>query len=289
MSWRDLQLQGLQTRVFRPEHSGRQGLVLMLHGCLQQASAVGDLGNWDQPARQHGITIVAPNVPGGGVISGCWDYYGQDHNRSNRYNGDLLRLTAALLQHDELNIDPRRVYVAGVSSGAGQALVLGCLAPELFAGIGLSAAPALGTGKDDIREVATTVADAVQLSRKLAGDHVGAFSTQVASIIHGEQDEVVHPDYAVLNAQVMAELYQAPAMSEFDPGNLPGASVSGRGRTYQDTEGPRVRLLHMAGLDHAWPAGGAGPRPERFVEPESIHYPADLLSFLENNNRRLPR
>jgi poly(3-hydroxybutyrate) depolymerase len=53
-------------------------------------------------------------------------------------------------ENSQLNIDPSQTYNTGLSSGGGQAMVMGCLAPEIFAGMGINAAPTIGTGSHKI-------------------------------------------------------------------------------------------------------------------------------------------
>ena len=108
-------------------------------------------------------------MAGGGVYFGCWDYYGNNHTRVANDAADLLGHVDALLDDPALGIDPEQVYIAGLSSGGGMAMVMGCLAPDVFAGVGIDAGPTVGTSSSQIGKVSTTQQAASSLCTSLAG------------------------------------------------------------------------------------------------------------------------
>lgn len=286
-----------------PPGGARRALVVGLHGCLQNGVDMRTRANWAPAADAFGLVVALPTVPDGGKIAGCWDYYGKAmspflpapprHSRSNRDNDDLLGLVEALLADAHLNIDPAQVYLAGLSSGSGQAMVLGCLAPEIFAGIGLNAGPTLGTGASEINPsggfLPIGLAEAAALCRDLAGEWTDAFATQVTSVVYGSQDKTVSPQYSALNAAVMAELYGAEPAEDFPIDELEGFEPRGLGKLWRDDEGPRVSLIRVDGMGHAWPAGSGPGRETKYIASEGLNYPAYLTQFFFENNRRLAR
>lgn len=288
--WGTEQLGGTTVELYTPAALGRIGdgrpLLLMLHGCTQQAAVLKARGGFEPVADRHGMVVALPQVPGGGVLAGCWDYYGADHTRTNRHNGALLEMVEALLLDAALDIDPNQVYIAGLSSGAGQAAVLGCLAPDVFAGVGLNAGPTVGTAASETVIVSTTAAEAVAVCRALAGSDSSGFETQVASVIYGSEDYIVNTAYNTLNLEVLAELYGAAETAAFDVTSLEGHNPVGEGTLRSDLRGPRVSLIRVEGMGHAFPAG-TGPGPEiSFVASEGPSWPAYLAAFFEANNRR---
>ncbi len=284
-----------------PPVGERRALMVGLHGCRQDAELMRARANWAPTADAFGLVVALPTVPDGGKIAGCWDYYGKAmfpflpapprHSRSNRDNDNLLALVEALLADEHLNIDPAQVYLAGLSSGSGQAMVLGCLAPDVFAGIGLNAGPTLGTGASEINPpggfLPIGLAEAAALCRDLAGGRAEALETQVTSVIYGSQDTTVSPHYSALNATVMAELYGAEPAGDFPIDEFEGFEPRGLGKLWRDDEGPRVSLIRVDGMGHAWPAG-SGPGPEtEFIASQGLNYPAYLTQFFFQNNRRI--
>ncbi len=119
----------------QPLLSGKRALVLVLHGCAQTASGdiidgTSDKGfNWKTVADQYGAVILAPNATGNVSGSHCWDYSRTNHSRTTGHEGVLLDLIQRFVNNSQYAIDPTQVYVAGLSSGGGETMVLACLAP----------------------------------------------------------------------------------------------------------------------------------------------------------------
>ncbi|MEQ8276007.1 MAG: PHB depolymerase family esterase [Deltaproteobacteria bacterium] len=283
-AWSTRTLGGTTVHVYTPA-TPRGPLMVALHGCAQQATSIRDAG-WDEPAEQWGAVVAVPAVPNGGVLAGCWDYYGANHTRTGRHDGPVLQIVAALEADAALGIDPDRVYISGLSSGAGQAMVLGCLAPDVFAGVGINAGPTVGTEASEVAIVSTTVTQGVATCRTLAGSNADAFATQLASIIYGDGDFVVNRSYNALNADVLASLYDAPTEADFDVSALPGHNPTGTGQTWSDAEGPRVSLIEVTGMGHAFPAGTGPGGVIPFVATDGPSWPAYLFDFFGRNDRR---
>lgn len=286
--WTDETIAGMKVAIYVPDTTGEGGkraLLIGLHGCTQKASVLRTSGNFAAAADAYGAVIALPDAPNGGVLAGCWDYYGAAHTRSTKHDGPVIELAQTLGADASRGIDPARVYVAGLSSGGGEAMVLGCLAPDVFSGVGIVAGPTVGTSSFQISQVATNAAAATQTCRTLAGSNAAAFARQRVSIVAGTSDYVVAQGYADLNAEVFRALYEEAGASlvsaDIDVTSLPGSMPAGTGTLWSDASGPRVSLVHATGMGHAWPAGsGSGPEIS-FVAQKGIAYPAYLLSIFE--------
>jgi poly(3-hydroxybutyrate) depolymerase len=278
----------LRTHLYRPQAlaNGRP-LLIALHGCTQSPDALRDRGNFESAAEAHGAVIALPAVPNGGVLAGCWDYYGANHTLESRHDDDLVALADALAADSELGIDADRIYLAGLSSGGGEAAIMACLAPDRFAGIGINAGPAIGTESFEIGSVATDQASAVALCRALAGPRAAGFETQLTSVIAGSADFLVARGYARLNAEIMAEVYGAETESALDVSALAGTAPRGEGALWSDARGPRVSLIVVEGMGHAFPAGAGDGLETNFVAQKGVAWPEYLLAFFAANNRRV--
>jgi poly(3-hydroxybutyrate) depolymerase len=285
--WSTETIAGMRVHLYTPQTApalaDKRALMIGLHGCAQTNDDMRAGGNWEATADAYGMVVALPGAPDGGVIAGCWDYYESNHTRSNRHNDNLINLATTLMGRSSLNIDTRQVYVSGLSSGGGETMVMGCLAPDIFAGVGINAGPTIGTTSGQISYIATDKTRAVNLCRQLAGSNEAHLQTQVTSVVYGSNDYLVSQGYGDLNAAVMGEIYGATKATQAQ--SIPG----GGAETPWSKNGAQVvQQIRVTGLGHAWPAGpgstGGGP----YIDHVTVNYPAVLTDFLFCANRRVP-
>jgi poly(3-hydroxybutyrate) depolymerase len=279
-----------------PAINGKRALVLVLHGCAQTAAndvinSSSDGGfNWKPMADQYGAVILAPNATGNAGGYHCWDYYGTSHSRTAGHPGVLLDLVNRFKNDPKYAIDPNQVYVAGLSSGGGEVMVLGCLAPDVFAGIGNNAGPALGTSSGQISAVpgGYTSTTAKNNCIALAGSNASYFNTQIASAAWGTgyysgslTDGLVATGYGPLNMEAMRLAYGGTYSNS-------SLTVSGGGSGTLYTQNGKIRTSEMSvsGMAHAWPSGPGGQNLN-YVDATKINYPQYLMSFWNANNLRI--
>ncbi|MEQ1503628.1 MAG: PHB depolymerase family esterase [Myxococcota bacterium] len=265
-------------------------LMIVLHGCTQTPADLKSRVDWQSVSEAFGAVISLPKVPNGGVYAGCWNYYGANHSRTTGDAGRILDLVDAITGDPNLGVDPDRVWIAGLSSGAGMAMVMGCLAPDVFSGVGIAAGPTVGTSAFQISSVGTTLSAAKATCSNLAGANRQAFDTQLTSVIAGTRDYTVAQGYADLNADVMAAIYgeggAALTESPFDVSALHGYDPQGTGVEHVDDVGPRVQRISAADMGHAWPAGTGAGAEIQFVASEGVDYAWTLATFFTANGRR---
>jgi len=288
---------GLSGSLYVPTADGVVGngraLLVVLHGCAQTPDNLRTYGSWVDTAEQYGMVVSLPAVAGGGAYFGCWEYYGSNHSRLANDAADLLGHVDALLDDPALGIDPDQVYVAGLSSGGGMAMVMGCLAPDVFAGVGIAAGPTVGTTAFQTASVGTNANTARTVCENLAGSAIGHFDTQLAAVISGTNDYTVAQGYATLNAQVFANIYAARrglaslGTSALDVTALEGYQPAGTGSLRTDELGPRVALISAQGMGHAWPAGTGSGSEISFVARQGVDFAAFLAELFTENNRRV--
>ena len=124
-AWETRNAGGMSVHVYTPGGEsplGGHALLVALHGCTQSATQLRDFGNFEHAAEDFGMVVALPDVPGGGVYAGCWDYYGALHNGASGHDAAVISLAETLLADGTLGIDPAQVYVSGFSSGGGEAL-----------------------------------------------------------------------------------------------------------------------------------------------------------------------
>lgn len=290
---RSANLDGMEVHTYLPSTStsnGKRALMISLHGCAQANEIVKENWSWTDEADEYGMVIAAPMAPDGGVIASCWDYYGSNHSGTNpaRHDDNLIDLANSLITNSSLNIDPDQVYISGLSSGASEAFVMGCMAPQIFAGVGIDAGPSLGTSSGQIGSVpiGTTPSSVANLCRGFSTNE-DTFSTQITSVVHGlsyggASDGLVAVDYARINAEALALVYGVGK----DNGSSP-ISGGGTEETWSDSDGVRISKIMVASLGHAWPASSDSSGGGQYTDHGTIDYPAFLTKFLFDNNRRV--
>lgn len=276
-----------------PSLGGKRALVLVLHGCAQTAAndvinGAGDGGyNWKAAADQYGAVILAPNATGNLYGAHCWDWAATNRSRSYGHNAVLLDLINRFVSNPQYAIDPKQIYVTGLSSGGSKTMVLGCVAPDIFAGVGINAGPAPTVSSTQISSVpsGTTSSSVAGSCTSWAGANASHFSSQVASVIWGTNDYVVGQAYGPLNASAMRQVYGG-AFTRGATGTVP---TGGSNVPYLDAAGKlRTSEITVTGMAHAWPAGTGGQN-SNYVDASKVNYPAFVMDFWFKNNLRVAR
>jgi polyhydroxybutyrate depolymerase len=122
--------------LYRPTTLNRQtpaSLVIVLHGGFGTGSQAESSYNWDAQADQQGFVVAYPNG-----ISRSWNAGGMCCGPALRDNvndlGFLTHLINAVSKSE--NIDPKRVYITGISNGAAMAYRYACEGTYSIAAIG---------------------------------------------------------------------------------------------------------------------------------------------------------
>ncbi|MFL6659180.1 MAG: PHB depolymerase family esterase [Massilia sp.] len=274
----------------QPTLGGKRALVLVLHGCTQTAAgdvidSTSDKGfGWKAAAEQYGAVILAPNATGNVYSNHCWDYASTSHNRTSGHDAILLNLISRFVTDSRYAIDPNQVYVTGLSSGGGETMALGCMAPDIFAGVGINAGPPPGTTTGQIGFVPSgyTATTAANNCKSLAGSNLSKFATQISSVIWGTNDYTVAQAYGPMDAAAMRGAYGGT----FTKGTTTNVATGGSNIPYTDSSGKlRTSEITVTGMGHAWPSGTGGQNAN-YVDATKVNYPAFLMDFWFANNLR---
>lgn len=244
-----------------PIGQGRS-LLVVLHGCTQSIDAYLS-ANLEQAAESYGMVVAVPDAMNKAGF-GCWSYWQGAKSRTAGDYANILSLVSSMKANSGYAIDEDQVYVAGLSSGAAFANTTACIAPDVFAGVGVSAGPSIGTSSSGAIG-SCEYANVAQRCQQYAGSYSGSLDDQIASIAHGDADTTVDTCYNRQNAEGMAGAY---GVSE-----LPGSNLLGSGsRTAEEYlwEEGRVSMIWLNGMDHSW-SGGAGASGS-YVSGTGINY-----------------
>lgn len=268
-----------------------RALMVSLHGCGMTASNVINKGyNWEATAEQYGMVVIAPTVPSGTTATrayaGCWDWFGGNHTRTTRDEAVLLNLVNAVKARTNLDIDPKQIYITGLSSGGGLVNTIACVAPDVFAGAGDNAGPALYTASNaGVGSKATVTAQSVSSNcTQIAGSYSSHLATQIFSVVNGTSDYTVDPTHDQVQTAGMKLNYGASSS------NGTFTDVKSTGESWKDAAGKtRVSYVQATGMGHAWPAGAGGSGGGTYVDYTHVNYPAYVTRFFFDNNLRVSR
>jgi poly(3-hydroxybutyrate) depolymerase len=294
--------------------NGKHALVIALHGCDQNTDQLKTWGNITPAAENKAAVVALPyvgaNVWSGNAAAKCWNYDGATDG--NNHIAELVALTNTLVNRPALNIDPRHVYVIGLSSGASMALDIACKAPDLFAGVSALAGPSVGSGQFSAVTAASgifyTAASAAQKCKDLAGAaKLPFFATQIANIAYGEKDkdaespgctyssgntscpgtyQLVSKKWSTINVDAYASIYGAGALG------APASVAGNTGTTATSQAGGvnRISLTRVFGVGHAWPAGSGQANDVSkggvWMAQTGMNYADYSIGWLMGNNLR---
>ena len=184
-------------RTFAPAGlPARAPLVVVLHGCTQNAADYDRGSGWSTLAARHGFALLYLEQAACNNANGCFNWFQPEDTA--RGHGEVASIAQMLKQTlSEHNLDPARVYITGFSAGGAMTAAMLATYPDLFAGGAIIAGLPFGA--------ATSMASAFEAMRHLRsrpgrawGDLVRAASPftgtrPAVQVWHGEADTTVAP------------------------------------------------------------------------------------------------
>lgn len=267
-------------------------LVVMLHGCDQSATEFAQGTGMNRLAEQKGYAVLYPQQSLSAHSRRCWKWY----DKATQEGGGDVRLIAALIEQVAARhgIDRSRIYICGISAGAGMANIVALHHPELIAAIGLHSGPAYGAGHSIIGALnvmqhgAGSRADAA-IAAILS--HRPAFPRMPAILIQGDSDKIVRP---INQANLMRQSLLINRMPidtavsvEFKPGGR-GSRNPANAHQIRDFHVGRKLLLRVArieGLEHAWSGGDPSLSFNVKAGPDASKM---MLNFFSRHRRLRP-
>lgn len=250
----------MEHRLFVPETTGASPpLVVMLHGCTQDAHDVAVGTRFDEWAERLGFLVLYPEQQPEEHPQRCWRWFEAEHQRRGR--GEPAALMALLEQVErERGVEPGRTYLAGLSAGAGMAVVLAALHPGRFAAIaahsGVPYGAAEGEGKAEA-VLAGAGPSATELSRRLREAVPTGASLPPLLAIHGTADQLVSPENTrrLVSTWLAASRDGSPEPDREVRGGEEGDGYPYLRRRWGGTGRDRVEAWLVDGLGHAWSGG----------------------------------
>ena len=162
-------------------------LIVMLHGCGQDATDFAAGTGMNALAEEHGCLVLYPEQSCGAHWNRCWNWYdGEHHLRGAGEPALIAGLTRRIMA--EHAVDPARVAVAGLSAGGAMAVILGRTYPDLFSAVGCHSGLAHGSASSDAGALLAMRTGAGSSAPAPASEHAGV----PVIVFHGDADTTVH-------------------------------------------------------------------------------------------------
>jgi poly(hydroxyalkanoate) depolymerase family esterase len=241
-------------------------LVVMLHGCTQSPDDFAAGTRMNFLAEERNCFVVYPEQPSGANQAKCWNWFRtSDQQRGGGEPSLIAGITREVMR--DYPIDPKRVYVAGLSAGGAAAAIMAATHADLYAAVGIHSGLACGAASD--------LPSAFVAMRQGGESKTGGGERPVPTIVfHGDRDTTVHPNNG--NRIFEQSARAAGLKAEVIDGRVP------HGRAYTRTNladaGGRAVSEHwnVHGAGHAWSGGSPAGS---YTDPRGPDATREMLRF----------
>lgn len=270
-------------RLFVPAglDAGRPApLVVMLHGCTQDPDDFARGTRFNQAASDAGVVVAWPEQTAEHQQLKCWSWYEPAHQAARAGEPALVAgITREVMATHA--IDPRRVYIAGVSAGAAMAVNTAASYPELYAAVGTHSGIPYRAASDVAHAWAvmrTGTSDPAILAYALQ-DALGGRAMPLIAI-HGGADPVVSP---VNSRQLAAQWAGVLRLQSTTPERSTTGGLAVERTVWPGADGkPVIELWIVDGLAHAW---SGGSKDGTYTDPRGPDATKVILDFLLSHPR----
>jgi poly(hydroxyalkanoate) depolymerase family esterase len=242
-------------------------LIVMLHGCTQSPDDFAAGTRMNFLAEEQNCFVVYPEQPSGANQAKCWNWFRTgDQQRGGGEPSLIAGITRQIMR--EHAIDPKRVYVAGLSAGGAAAAIMAATYGDLYAAVGIHSGLACGAASD--------LPSAFMAMRQGGGPEtsVKAGSPVPTIVFHGDRDTTVHPDNGdrILERSTKA----ASSATKVFRGRVPDGHAYTR--TIVTDRSGRVISEHwnVHGAGHAWSGGSPAGS---YTDPRGPDATREMLRF----------
>ncbi|MGA2980004.1 MAG: PHB depolymerase family esterase [Terriglobales bacterium] len=284
-------------------------LVMLLHGCTHGAEDTAEISGMNEVANKNQFLVVYPEQSRLANLLKCWNWFHPKHQARDAGEPSILAAVVDQVRSTH-NVDPDRIYVAGVSAGGAMASILAATYPDIFAAVAVFAGAEF--------KAATSASEALAAMKRGGPDPVrqGQLAFEAmrsglahknrrrmpAIVFHGTEDTAVSPinaDQAIAqwgktnaclavehaeNGFVLTEKViegRVPdKVTDRVPDNVPDSAPDGyayRRHIYLEAD---TRLLMekwlIQGLGHAW---SGSLKPSRYGNPKGPNASAEIWRF----------
>ncbi len=257
-------------------------LIVMLHGCTQSPDDFAAGTQMNQLAEQHGFLVVYPEQASNANGSKCWNWFNaRDQQRDAGEPSLIAGITREVAAAHR--VDPRKIFVAGLSAGGAMAVILGETYPDLYAAVGVhsglpyaaahdmpSAFAAMKGGRGAAAHLANLPGAAQPMPARKAQAPVPTI------VFHGDRDSTVNLANGTAIVQQAITSSRPAAVGTTQQGTAAGGRTYSRTVHAGDAGAPQIESWVLHGAGHAWSGGHASGSYTDSTGPDAS---AEMLRF----------
>ena len=258
-------------RLYRPPgvpFGERLPLMVMLHGCGQDAKAFAMSTRMNRLAARERFLVLYPEQDRLANAQGCWNWF---DTSAGRAYGEAALIMKAIDQVCLLySVDRARVAMAGLSAGASMAALLVTRHPERFKAVVMHSGIPPGTAHSTVSALGAMHGHRTTRPLDATPESMAA-AWPPLMVIHGAADHVVSAHNGRAAAQVWADAAGARECKQrqVQRGQRYAMTVT----DFKRRSNTVATLVEVQGLGHAWSGGmtsqpysdGQGPDASRMA------------------------
>ncbi len=252
-------------------------LMVMLHGCDQNAEDFVASTRMHQLAAREGFAVLYPEQDRMANVNGCWNWF---DTRNGRGHAEAALIMRAIDQAFLYGADRTRVAIAGLSAGASMAALVVTRYPDRFQAVAMHSGVPPGTARSGLGALSAMYGHGN--TKPLDADAVAmAAHWPALLVVHGGADRVVTPGNAEAAVNAWAEAAGARAQA-------PRTVQRGKRHAMHITD-YRVRrrtvatLVEIPKLGHAW---SGGPASQAYSDPQGPDASRLIWAFVQRQFAR---
>ena len=256
----------LSASLFQPEKPS-QSLVVLLHGCAQNALVLAEQTGLLEAAKIKGFYLLMPQQSKTNNVQLCFNWFSKtDQAGEQGEAASIMAMIESVTQ--EYNI--ANTYLAGLSAGGAMASGLAAENPDKFHSLAIIAGVAYPCADDLVKAISCMkngMGEPVSKSaKKLLASHTEKTVWPNLTVITGAKDTIVNPK----NSEHLAEQWRLIiAATETATEQLDGAKIQTHSNSKQS-----VQLIEVEGMGHGWPVN-----PEQtFGGSTALFLPTTVIS-----------